>query len=212
MLVFLTIINYTYYIQDMHNFCKTTYITVNVRLRCYGEWYQFAGRKEIEPGARLAVRQAKEGGPRPRAAGRLRPFRTEGGREQKNQSMNRIKCQKAALSMRSAVKFELTLSRQICPSAILKMAYLWDLSFWMLWYVFWHSSVNFTPDIAMVAAVGWVGRWHWFRGRWGGRGGSGGRGGGRWRGAGSPRVGTRETEQRSLKTTKRTSSRDPTSN
>ena len=46
----------------------------------------------------------------------------------------------------------LTLSRQICPSAILKMAYLWDLSFWMLWYVFWHSSVSFTPDIAMVAA------------------------------------------------------------
>ena len=32
------------------------------------------------------------------------------------------------------------------------MAYLWDLSFWMLWYVFWHSSVSFTPDIAMVAA------------------------------------------------------------
>ena len=24
----------------------------------------------------------------------------------------------------------------------------------MLWYVFWQSSVNFTPDIAMVAAVG----------------------------------------------------------
>lgn len=70
--------------------------------------------------------------------------------------MNRIKGQKVSpfRYSRVATFLYLTLSRQICPSAILKMAYLWDLSFWMLWYVFWHSSVNFTPDMAMVAAGG----------------------------------------------------------
>ena len=113
-------------------------------------------RPERDRGRGAAGSPAGQGG---RAAGgrptsAVQEGGSEGGREQKNQSMNRIKCQKAALSRRFGGKFELTLSRQICPSAILKMAYLWDLSFWMLWYVFWQSSVNFTPDIAMVK-MGW---------------------------------------------------------